>query len=154
MFLKLQNNKKTKTIVIMLLVFAFSFLLTINAFAEWDIENENYFGFYNSNRSDYGFVNVTKDDAVFFAYLHIFTVGVYSDFITGVSEDGYLSFTDYSFSIPKYEIVDKDGGTMGRVGYNANVFGDTIVELGVFGNIKSITLRPHHDLTVKYTLTK
>ena len=151
---KLQNIGKVKLMVIMLLVFAFSFLLTANAFAEWDIANSNYYGYYHSNRSDYGFVNVREDEVVFFAYLHTFTVGVYSDFITGVSEDGYLSSTRYSFKIPKFDIVDKDGGPTGSSGRNAIVSGTTTVELGLFGAIKSISLTPEYGTIVKYTLTK
>ena len=41
----IRNSGKAKLLVILLLVFTFSFMLTVHAFAEWKIENENYFFF-------------------------------------------------------------------------------------------------------------
>ena len=159
---KVSGSSKIKMCVVMCLVFAFSFLLTVNAFADYSVHNDHYFGAYKSNRSEVGLINVSQVHVRFNTYLHVFYPSSggnpgHSELITGLSEEGKLDSYGYRFRIPTYNIVDNNGVYHGSEGIDATVSGTTEVKMGgkwQNGFISTITLTPTYLTTVKYTLTK
>ena len=147
----IRNSGKAKLLVILLLVFTFSFMLTVHAFAEWKIENENYFGTYYSNISSIAFLKVDETRLVMVDY----TDGNYSE-ISGISEDGALTSNYYSFTfeeVQKYSATAPDHTV--RIPH-VTIVGTTKLQMGGFLGlqIKSITLTPDNASSIHYTYEK
>lgn len=144
----IRNSGKAKLLVILLLVFTFSFMLTVQAFAEWVVVNKTYFGTYYSNISTYSHLKVDETRLVMVDY----TDSNYSE-ISGISEDGSLSSVNYAFvfkEVQKYSATEPDHVMRIR---NVKIQGETKVQMGgLFGlEIKAITLTPYNAYNIHYT---
>lgn len=147
----IRNNGKAKLLVILLLVFTFSFMLTVQAFAEWNIKNKYYLGGYQGHKYPETFMLLEEDQLYIFEYLDD-TYG----YITGTSYDGTLTDTGYSFffdSVDKYGPLDPPQHNTAR---NVYIFGKTYVTMGGFLNmqIKSVRLTPDYITDEYYTLNR
>lgn len=143
-----------KKAVIVTCVFVATFMLTVIAFADFDVQNDNYKGTYYSDRSD-GTIKVTDRD---------FKIWIYFDhdnccFLTGSTSDGKLSNSapdHFNAIFEKAYKVFSDGTYpeqyLSIPWYKAS--GDVSVKMGGLFNtkVKQVTITSKQS-GYKYTLT-
>lgn len=133
-------------------------MLTITVFAADDdddstfiIENDKYFGTYNSNESEYGFVKVNSEKFSVFAYYDN-----ENEYISGSSQDGALTSDYYGFTFPAVLKCNSADDYSGNKLNNVTITGKTRVSTGGFLglSIKSIKLTPSGQTKRYYTYIK
>lgn len=141
---------KIKKAVCLALVFITTFVLTVTAFAEFQVENENFIGRYEcvgNNRIGYILAN---EGAETFD-LHVYEDDNYHCFMSGSSDDGKISNSPYNHFYAYYKKVkrvQRDGspavGTQTVEDYEAT--GKVSVKLGLFKIIKKVTISSGESL--------
>lgn len=126
------------------------FVVTVTAYAEWDVQNKFYFGFYNATKNAYGFVKVSEDGVKVGTYEYMENA-----YISGRGTDGVISSTRYAFILSSAYIGDASGGLTTDTLKNLTIGGLAKIKGSSFWGVpKEIRLTPDGITDEQYVLEK